>query len=980
MYNRYRREKQEVEYERTTTRGDGGDYYDPETQSRRYSGVDILLDDSKPSPPALRRPFDYEEDSDKDEYGDSGEGGYRGRNSLSSKQVDAEVDDIVANMMDIHIINHPRELARRKRLSAIVGTVVIAIVFFCVTLVDTKDGYEKQDKSSSRDGFGDSPMIDLNVAAPTNLPVLCSITSISTAVGHDQCEKACEAARCCTAAGEDSCFLDKEALCGTYSPCGTLNTQMETPSQKDSILNNAVNIKDPQHPHGVEVSPPPSNLPYTCNSINLQTPDGYLDCETACHHGSCCLATTTGPRLFDKGSCFETHPDLCGGYETCLNLDTIKPGPSGSEAVNLKCSMESVATKDGRETCEHLCAVRSCCFANDERNCRSTNKNWCNEYSACEVLITEKENNSYPKPSTESENDNIDAPTPLGCQAHSLITQEDLVFCENICKPALCCYFGDSCTHDIKCHDFKFCDHVLSAFLNGVTWESSGGDMTTPAVVKHPDVTVNNGPPVPPSPNSGGSTTASVTNTAENNAYYAGVGEGVSNSNESSEDQEDLGYEFSNLYDDIDNEDIDIDNTFLQQKPLNSNSPLDILCAPENLMAYPGLCELHCADHMCCFDNGPDGCMNHPSCPSLGACTILINNYNTDPEEELTSSTNTAVTQHVKATPEEVQKRCARSKLVEPSGVHSCISACEDYLCCFDDGKNGCNTWNECHKYQACKFISDNFKDDTQDAMVKLQDACTPASIEEIGLDECIDLCTPYHCCVDGSCSYGPDCKVYSSICSVAFEAMDKADEIVIAEEVFVEPPGDLEWRCNRERIRIDPELQIQCDHPCEYARCCDDTDPAAYNCKGSRPLMCQAYRACFQQYVDDDYEDYDDEEEAPLVVNTQPQNNRPGVQSGQTISTQNTQPSADYNTPPETLQKNNEAQPSKPVSSGGDGDSTNEITELCSKEHTQTQKGIDACKAACQKMSCCWEPDPSLNCYNQNEDTCRLYLHCFKG
>eukprot|EP00957_Ditylum_brightwellii_P018925 1423257-Ditylum_brightwellii.AAC.1 len=113
--------------------------------------------------------------------------------------------------------------------------------------------------------------------------------------------------------------------------------------------------------------------------------------------------------------------------------------------------------------------------------------------------------------------------------------------------------------------------------------------MTTPAVVKHPDVTVNNEPPVPPSPNSGGSTTTSVTNTTENNAYYAGVGEGVSNSNESNEDQEDLGYELSNLYDDIDNEDIDIDNTFLQQKPLNSNSPLDILCAPENLMAYPGL-------------------------------------------------------------------------------------------------------------------------------------------------------------------------------------------------------------------------------------------------------------------------------------------------------------------------------------------------------------------------------------------------------
>eukprot|EP00957_Ditylum_brightwellii_P061250 4648558-Ditylum_brightwellii.AAC.1 len=50
-----------------------------------------------------------------------------------------------------------------------------------------------------------------------NLPVLCSITSISTAIGHDECEQACEAARCCTAPGEASCFLEKEALCGTVS-------------------------------------------------------------------------------------------------------------------------------------------------------------------------------------------------------------------------------------------------------------------------------------------------------------------------------------------------------------------------------------------------------------------------------------------------------------------------------------------------------------------------------------------------------------------------------------------------------------------------------------------------------------------------------------------------------------------------------------------------------------------------------------------
>mmetsp|Transcript_26491 Transcript_26491/g.39341 ORF Transcript_26491/g.39341 Transcript_26491/m.39341 type:complete len:114 (+) Transcript_26491:282-623(+) len=62
---------------------------------------------------------------------------------------------------------------------------------------------------------------------------------------------------------------------------------------------------------------------------------------------------------------------------------------------------------------------------------------------------------------------------PEKCQPQSLITQEDLILCENLCKPALYCYFGDSCSNTINCHDFKFCGHVLSAYLSGVTWENT---------------------------------------------------------------------------------------------------------------------------------------------------------------------------------------------------------------------------------------------------------------------------------------------------------------------------------------------------------------------------------------------------------------------------------------------------------------------------------------------------------------------------
>jgi len=476
----------------------------------------------------------------------------------------------------------------------------------------------------------------------------------------------------------------------------------------------------------------------------------------------------------------------------------------------------------------------------------------------------------------------------------------------------------------------------------------------------------------------GGSTTVPVTNTVTNTAANGGYyGQGASNNNQGYDTHGELDFEDSNLA----NEDKDIDNTFLQHKPLNSNSALEVLCSPENLMAYPGLCEMHCADHMCCFDTGVDGCANHPTCPSYLSCAmLLVDNYNTSPiNEEPPSSTNAPV-QHVKATPEEVQKRCASSNLVDVSGVHACMSVCDDYLCCFDDGPDACNTWSGCRNYQACKFISDNLKDDIQDAMTQVRDACAPANIESAGVDECKDLCKPYHCCTNGSCG-GPECKIYSPICSVAFDDMDKEDEAVAVEEVFVEPPEDLNFRCGSDRKGTD---RIQCDYPCKYALCCDESD-AVKNCKETRPLMCKAYQACFQESYEDDYED-DESGEGAAVQNTQPkplevtgegsadgvQSAQPGVQNSQPAPAVDTKPPVENSPPPaETV-----------VSTGGSGVSskTKDVTESCSEENKATKEGLEECKAACEKMSCCWDDDPSMNCFAQNSNLCLLYMSCPKN
>lgn len=215
-----------------------------------------------------------------------------------------------------------------------------------------------------------------------------------------------------------------------------------------------------------------------CSDSSLETPAGYLDCLSACHHGSCCVSLRSA-QFGGKGkfgstsvpfvqSCRDSHSDICDDYQPCLKLwevDHTDP----VEIVKDVCSRNSVATTEGRDQCESLCRARSCCFAQDDRNCRVDNKNWCDGYSICEVLIDER-------PFTSTINyDESSGPKAMECHQSKITTSISLLMCEESCMLAACPCFGDlsdwncgykSTSDSINCKEWEYCRPLLANLVN----------------------------------------------------------------------------------------------------------------------------------------------------------------------------------------------------------------------------------------------------------------------------------------------------------------------------------------------------------------------------------------------------------------------------------------------------------------------------------------------------------------------------------
>eukprot|EP00957_Ditylum_brightwellii_P130949 9988412-Ditylum_brightwellii.AAC.1 len=93
-------------------------------------------------------------------------------------------------------------------------------------------------------------------------------------------------------------------------------------------------------------------------------------------------------------------------------------------------------------------------------------------------------------------------------------------------------------------------------------------------------------------------------------------------------------------------------------------------------------------------------------------------------EEESTSYTN-AMSHQVGTTQEEMKKILSSANCVDESRVNACMSACDNYICCFFDEPYDYNMWNKCSRHRTNK----NVQDDVQDVLMQLRDYCVPANI-----------------------------------------------------------------------------------------------------------------------------------------------------------------------------------------------------------------------------------------------------------
>lgn len=117
------------------------------------------------------------------------------------KQTSKELDHDKKDEEEGHLVGYGLDHRRHNFIGFVIMIILfVSLSFFMVSIS------KNTDQDLSEEMFVETP--------PSNLEDLCDISNISTEAGHKQCETACQGARCCMLAGNKSCFLQNEDLCG----------------------------------------------------------------------------------------------------------------------------------------------------------------------------------------------------------------------------------------------------------------------------------------------------------------------------------------------------------------------------------------------------------------------------------------------------------------------------------------------------------------------------------------------------------------------------------------------------------------------------------------------------------------------------------------------------------------------------------------------------------------------------------------------
>jgi len=572
--------------------------------------------------------------------------------------------------------------------------------------------------------------------APKNLAEVCSLQSIGTSKGYKRCKKSCKEAACCMASHGSSCFLEQQEVCMEYSPCATIHT----------------NYDDSTSDFNLVVPPAPLDLEKICADSNVAIQTGFLDCQAACNPGLCCLPTTVSDptdNVPDIKACWATHEDVCQHYTPCKALEGVAENHgSPVDLANLKCSVHNLKFAEGVEDCGNICQTRSCCFADSKKmNCREDNEVWCNEFAACEHLLTAPDFGSGTTDTSTSESDNVStggsAPTSMQETCTDIASLDDTTqyTCTQICQPATCCFYNDAdCEKHIDCQFYSFCENVTN-FLGG-------GGGSGPNIDHH------------------SSSPSDVQIACNDISTPSGLDQCYFHCS-------DYRCCFKDDFDPISCHARGICNQYDPCEKLegindtHSKSTIDDLCSVPNLLIGGGFdqCENVCAGKLCCFDESPGGCSTRPNCVDYEACSILMGSFLLGKD-----ASGGAIF--------DVNQICSTESIGDPEIEEMCETVCEKHSCCLN---SSCSDGTDCSKFTACNNLPSNKPPGSYPIpTVNMAATCNIHLMNGQGdpfyEQNCVNLCQPAECCRDDTCRQVNDFCEHYTACYAVWDGDDSSN------------------------------------------------------------------------------------------------------------------------------------------------------------------------------------------------------------
>eukprot|EP00584_Thalassiosira_punctigera_P002152 CAMPEP_0172531610 /NCGR_PEP_ID=MMETSP1067-20121228/4945_1 /TAXON_ID=265564 ORGANISM="Thalassiosira punctigera, Strain Tpunct2005C2" /NCGR_SAMPLE_ID=MMETSP1067 /ASSEMBLY_ACC=CAM_ASM_000444 /LENGTH=839 /DNA_ID=CAMNT_0013316007 /DNA_START=123 /DNA_END=2642 /DNA_ORIENTATION=+ len=495
------------------------------------------------------------------------------------------------------------------------------------------------------------------------------------------------------------------------------------------------------------------NVFQACSERSVRTAPGRSACLSLCHGHYCCFEKDPA-----SGSCVAEQNSYCFAYAACENVieDFKMNNVAGADdaghlassqgnnemkardvqLLDETCSVESVATPDGKRDCTTFCRHHLCCFDTVAwGSCSRDPGKECQAYDSCKVLVDDPGDANAIAP-LKNVQDVVTHDFKVDCLQSNLYQNWDL--CKGHCSQFECCFRNDddSCYEEqsLECDEYYVCAEFFlprtwdaSTNTDGVAVATVGDDFKRDCMnnnlaqnldicrnycVEFECCFMNPGSCYEERQaecdayyyceefyfDKEGTTTMATTMTKSDRASMPAPitkSQGVSTASGGEQGQLPSGSaafvrpaaESHGVYD---------------HGPANTNVNADIETAVQavcELEATISACQALCADHLCCFGPVENNCRDRYGedvCAAYQGCMVLVdmNAVGQSDEEEQGREEVKAVTES-----------CVPKARRDPWLAERCRKACDARSCCFETSPGNCSNEREewCDEFVACE-------------------------------------------------------------------------------------------------------------------------------------------------------------------------------------------------------------------------------------------------------------------------------------